>query len=65
LPGKRPNNRQQLYFDGVAYIDVKANAANALARQPADQLGRGFICGKDELKAVGAPGRAAELVKRD
>jgi hypothetical protein len=66
LPGKRPNNRQQLHFNGVAYIDVKVNAnANELARRAADQFARGFICGKDELKVVGAPGRAVELAKRD
>jgi hypothetical protein len=50
----------------VAYIDVKANAnANELARRAADQFARGFMCGKDELKVVGAPGRAVELAKRD
>jgi len=50
----------------VAYIDVKANAnANELARRAADQLARGFMCGRDEVKVVGAPGRAVELAKRD
>jgi hypothetical protein len=50
----------------VAYIDVTANAnANELARQAADQFARNFKCGKDELKVVGAPGRAVELAKRD
>lgn len=50
----------------VAYIDVKANAnADELARRAADQLARGFMCGGDEVKVVGAPGRAVELAKRD
>jgi hypothetical protein len=50
----------------VAYIDVQANPnANELARKAADELARGFTCGKDGLKVVGAPGRAVELVKRD
>jgi hypothetical protein len=66
LPGERPNNRQQLHFNGVVCIDVKANAdANEFARQAADQFARGFTCGTDEAKVVGIPGRALELAKRD
>ena len=46
----------------VAYVDVKANAnANELARQAADRYARGFTCGKDEVKVIGASGRAIEL----
>jgi hypothetical protein len=46
----------------VAYVDVGANPdADALARKAADQLARGFKCGKDEVKVIGASGRAVEL----
>lgn len=49
----------------VAYVDAIANPnANELARKAADELARGFKCGKDELKIVGARGRAVELVAR-
>jgi hypothetical protein len=49
----------------VAYIDVKANPdANALARKTADEVARGFKCGKDDVKVVGATGRAVELAAR-
>jgi hypothetical protein len=49
----------------VAYIDVKANPdANALARKAADETARGFKCGKDEVKLIGASGRAVELATR-
>lgn len=41
----------------VAYVDARANKdANALARQAADTLARGFACGKDEARVVGASG---------
>lgn len=46
----------------VAYIDVQANPnANELARKAADEFARGFNCGKDEVKIIGANGRAAQL----
>jgi hypothetical protein len=46
----------------VAYVDVAANAdANALARKAADDSARDFRCGKDEVKVIGATGRAVEL----
>jgi len=49
----------------VAYVDVKANPdANELARKAADEIARGFKCGKDEVKVIGASGRAVELAKR-
>jgi hypothetical protein len=49
----------------VAYIDAQANPdANTLARKAADDFARGFICGKDEVKAIGASGRAVELALR-
>jgi hypothetical protein len=49
----------------VAYIDVQANPdANALARTAADEFARGFKCGKDEVKVIGASGRAIELAAR-
>lgn len=49
----------------VAYVDAIANPnANELARKAADELARGFKCGKDELKIMGASGRAVELVAR-
>jgi hypothetical protein len=48
----------------VAYIDVAANPnANELARKAADEIARGFTCGKDEVKVIGASGRAVELAK--
>lgn len=49
----------------VAYVDVKANPdANELARRAADENARDFKCGKDELKVIGAGGRAVELAQR-
>jgi hypothetical protein len=46
----------------VAYVDVTANPnANELARKAADDIARGFQCGKDEVKVIGASGRAVEL----
>src|SRR3954469_6139129 len=46
----------------VAYVDATANPnANELARKAADDFARGFTCGKDEVKIVGASGRAVEL----
>ncbi len=46
----------------VAYVDVQANHdANTLARKAADELARDFKCGKDEVKVIGASGRAVEL----
>jgi hypothetical protein len=46
----------------VAYVDVRANPnANALARQAADSLARGFRCGQDKIRVVGGRGRAVEL----
>jgi hypothetical protein len=49
----------------VAYIDVQANPhANELARKAADELARGFNCGKDEVKVIGERGRAVELAIR-
>jgi hypothetical protein len=49
----------------VAYVDVAANPdANELARKAADELARGFKCGEDDVKIVGASGRAVELAKR-
>lgn len=46
----------------VAYVDAIANpAANELARKAADDLARGFNCGKDEVKIIGNRGRAVEL----
>jgi hypothetical protein len=49
----------------VAYVDVQANRdANALAREAADEAARGFACGKDEVKVIGATGRAVELAMR-
>jgi hypothetical protein len=50
----------------VAYVDVKANPnANELARKAADENARDFHCGKDEVKVIGATGRAVELTKRE
>lgn len=49
----------------VAYVDVKANPdANELARKAADETARGFTCGKDEVKVIGASGRAVEMAVR-
>jgi hypothetical protein len=49
----------------VAYVDVQANPnANELARKVADQTARDFKCGKDEVRVVGASGRAVELALR-
>jgi hypothetical protein len=50
----------------VALIDVKANGgeANAVARKAADEIARGFTCGKDEAKFIGAQGRASQLAAR-
>jgi hypothetical protein len=49
----------------VAYIDVAANPdANELARKAADELARDFQCSRDEVKIIGASGRAVELAKR-
>jgi hypothetical protein len=46
----------------VAYVDAIANPnANELARKAADDFARSFTCGKDEVKIVGASGRAVEL----
>jgi hypothetical protein len=46
----------------IAYVDVKANPnANELARKAADETARGFKCGKDAVKVIGASGRAVEL----
>ena len=46
----------------VAYVDAIANpTANELARKAADELARGFACGKDEVKIIGNGGRAVEL----
>lgn len=49
----------------VAYIDVQANPhPNELARRAADETARDFKCGKDEVKVIGASGRAVELARR-
>jgi hypothetical protein len=49
----------------VAYIDVTANPdANELARKAADKDARGFKCGTDAVKVIGASGRAVELALR-
>jgi hypothetical protein len=46
----------------VTYVDAIANPnANELARKAADDFARGFACGKDEVKIIGARGRAVEL----
>jgi hypothetical protein len=48
----------------VAYVDVAANPnANELARKAADELARGFDCGKDKVRVVGESGRAVELAR--
>ena len=49
----------------VAYVDVAANAnAEQLARQAADELARNFKCGADQVKVIGASGRAVELAQQ-
>jgi hypothetical protein len=49
----------------LAYIDVKANPdANELARKAADEIARGFKCGTDAVKVIGASGRAVEVALR-
>jgi hypothetical protein len=46
----------------VAYIDARANPnPSELARKAADEIARGFTCGKDQMKVVGERGRATEL----
>jgi hypothetical protein len=47
----------------AAYVDVKANAANAneLARKAAEEIARVFRCGSDKVHIVGERGRAVEL----
>jgi len=46
----------------VAYVDAIANPnANELARKAADDFARGFACGRDKVKIIGARGRAVEL----
>jgi hypothetical protein len=46
----------------VAYVDVAANPnADELARKAADELARDFKCGTDQVKVIGASGRAVEL----
>lgn len=48
----------------VAYIDAKANPqANKLARKAADELARDFNCETNDVKVIGASGRAVELAK--
>ena len=49
----------------VAYVDVAANPdANELARKAADELARNFQCSWDQVKIIGASGRAVDLAKR-
>ncbi|MDE5440661.1 hypothetical protein GWG65_04170 [Bradyrhizobium sp. CSA207] len=49
----------------VAYVDAVANPnANELARKAADEIARGFRCGEDEAKIIGAIGRAVEVATR-
>jgi hypothetical protein len=49
----------------VAYVDVRTNPdANQLARKAANDTARGFQCGKDAVKVIGASGRAVELALR-
>ncbi|WP_114358787.1 MULTISPECIES: hypothetical protein [Rhodopseudomonas] len=66
----RPNTKQMLVVTRlppgpvchVAYVDVAANRnANELARQAADELARGFACGKDKPRPFGTAGRATAL----
>jgi len=49
----------------VAYVDAAANPdADELARKAADETARNFTCGKDQVKILGAGGRAADLTRR-
>jgi hypothetical protein len=49
----------------VAYVDVAANPnAEELARKAADELARNFKCGTDQVKVIGASGRAVELARQ-
>ena len=49
----------------VAYIDAQANPnPNELARKAADDFARDFKCGKDEVKVIGASGKAVQSVRR-
>jgi hypothetical protein len=49
----------------VAYVDAIANPnSNELARKAADDFARSFTCGTDEVKIVGASGRAVELATK-
>ena len=49
----------------VAYVDAQANPnPNELARKAADELARNFACGKDEVRVIGATGRAVSMAKR-
>lgn len=66
----RPNTKQMLVVTRlppgavchVAYVDVKANPnANDVARKAADDLARGFDCGRDKVTAAGEKGRTTEL----
>jgi hypothetical protein len=41
-----------------------AAATHELARKAADESARGFKCGKDDVKVIGATGRAVELATR-
>jgi hypothetical protein len=46
----------------VAYVDAAANPdANEIARKAADEVARDFRCGKDDVKVIGANGRAVDL----
>jgi hypothetical protein len=48
----------------VAYVDIRANPdPNEFARRAADEIARGFDCGKDQVKIVGERGRAIELAR--
>ncbi|MBR0993446.1 hypothetical protein JQ580_22245 [Bradyrhizobium japonicum] len=66
----RPNTRAMLVVTRlppgpvchIAYVDAIANpTANELARKAADDVARGFMCGKDEVKIIGTRGRAVDL----
>jgi hypothetical protein len=66
----RPNTRAMLVVTRlppgpvchIAYVDAIANpTANELARKAADDVARGFVCGKDEVKIIGTRGRAVDL----
>jgi hypothetical protein len=44
---------------------VAANPnAEELARKAADELARNFKCGTDQVKVIGASGRAVELAQQ-